>query len=395
MDQIFIDQVQRTACVQTGARFGAINATLDEYGLHTPGGGCEDVCAGGYMQGGGYGFSSRRYGMNIDNVLSFRMMLADGQVVPASRDRNPDLYWAVRGGTGNNFGVLLDTTYRLHSIGPVWGFSLRWDLEDAPEVLEEMQKNYMLTDASRDLGYMALILADTSKKMALWMRGMYFGSAAQGKAALASLLRIHGVTMDIDETGSYYALNRKLLDEGLAFPPPPKHLNEDKQSGYIEASLTRVDWALILDHWKTAPHYLCCAVIEPYGGRIAEIPVHDCAFVHRSVAFNFVVDTFWDDDADRHRSVAWLNDFMARMGRYFNGQIYQNYPRAVMQDYPLAFWGLETYVELCAIKKKYDPDGFFSFPQAIGKWRPPAGAKGIGDPALTAAIQNPVIAVEI
>jgi len=92
--------------------------------VHTPGGGCPDVCVGGYMQGGGYGFTSREFGMNCDNVVEFHMMLADGSIVVANPNQNRNLFWAVRGGTGNNFGVLLSVTYKLYSLYNVWGWGL-------------------------------------------------------------------------------------------------------------------------------------------------------------------------------------------------------------------------------------------------------------------------------
>ncbi len=126
-----------------GTQFQDLNNYLAQYGLHTPGGGCGDVCVGGYMQGGGYGFTSREFGMNCDNVLSFSMMLADQSVVIANADQNADLYWAVRGGTGNNFGVLLSVLYQLYYLPSVWGVWLQWPIENAAQALYEMQSNYM------------------------------------------------------------------------------------------------------------------------------------------------------------------------------------------------------------------------------------------------------------
>ncbi len=97
-------------------------AALDSYGLHLVGGGCGDVCIGGFLQGGGYGFSSLRFGMHSDIVRSMTVMLADGSEVVASAAENPDLFWAMRGGTGNNFGVLLEAEYQATPLDSVTGF---------------------------------------------------------------------------------------------------------------------------------------------------------------------------------------------------------------------------------------------------------------------------------
>jgi len=111
-----VDYANRIARVGAGTNLGTLNGVLDGYKLHTPGGACPDVCVAGHMMGGGYGWTSREYGMNCDNVEEVLVMLADGRTVRANASLNPDLFWAVCGGTGNNFGVLLEVTYRLHEL---------------------------------------------------------------------------------------------------------------------------------------------------------------------------------------------------------------------------------------------------------------------------------------
>jgi len=121
MNYVLIDPATETALVGAGANMAALNAALDLYQLHVPGGGCGSVGLGGYMQGGGYGFTSLLFGMNCDSVIGVQVALADGRIVTANQHENEDLFWAVRGGTGNNFGVLLEIKYRLRKLGPLWG----------------------------------------------------------------------------------------------------------------------------------------------------------------------------------------------------------------------------------------------------------------------------------
>ena len=140
MNGISVDPVELTARVGAGANFGLLNAVLDGYGLHVPGGTCADVGVAGFMQGGGYGLTSRRFGINSDCVLAVTMMLADGTIVVADETRERDLWWAVRGGTGNQFGVLLDITYKVVELPSVWSFELRWTVDDAPAALDAIQR---------------------------------------------------------------------------------------------------------------------------------------------------------------------------------------------------------------------------------------------------------------
>jgi FAD/FMN-containing dehydrogenase len=81
MNDVSVDAAARIASVGPGTAFEKLNATLDSYRLHLPGGGCPDFCVGGYMQGGGYGFTSREFGMHCDSVLSVLVMLVDGSIV--------------------------------------------------------------------------------------------------------------------------------------------------------------------------------------------------------------------------------------------------------------------------------------------------------------------------
>ena len=190
---IRIDPVSRTATVGPAVPFQKLNKALDEYGLHVPGGECEDVNIAGYMQGGGYGFTSRQFGMNCDNVLQFTMMTYDStgpHVVVASPVRNPGLFWAVRGGTGNNFGVLLEVTYQLYPLGQLWGFGIKWvDLADAPAALLAMQDGYMKYGASPALGHLPVIMVqkgDTEASLGTY--GLFNGTREEGMAAIQPLL---------------------------------------------------------------------------------------------------------------------------------------------------------------------------------------------------------------
>ena len=140
MNGISVDPIELTARVGAGANFGLLNAVLDGYGLHVPGGTCADVGVAGFMQGGGYGLTSRRFGINSDCVLAVTMMLADGTIVVADSERERDLWWAVRGGTGNQFGILLDITFKLVELPSVWSFELRWTVDDAPAALDAIQR---------------------------------------------------------------------------------------------------------------------------------------------------------------------------------------------------------------------------------------------------------------
>lgn len=351
--------------VGAGTNFGHLNAVLDEYGLHIPGGACEDVCVAGYMQGGGYGYTSRRYGMNCDNVTELRMMLRDGRIVTANEDRNADLFWAVRGGTGGNFGVLLDITYRAHALGPVWAFGRVWDATDAPALLMALQSGFMKKGASRNLGYMAA-LAVHEKRHVFALQGIYTGPAEEGRAALAPLTAIAAPIDAVENTGPYCRMDGWADNNPYPLPDLPNTVvMEAKQAGYIARPLAQDDWKRIVDFFRSTPSPYNTVVIEPYGGAINDYPEFGNAFVHRNVDMDFFVDVFWLKEADRAAAINWLDSYMDFMRPYFNGHVYQNYPRVTLTDYRSMYFGA-AFDALLHIKNKYDPPPyFFHFQQSI------------------------------
>ncbi len=137
MDTIeYIDDTH--AWIPVGKQLGKVYDELEERGQIIPGGGCQSVNVGGLTQGGGWGLSIRKYGMTCDSVLECEIVLADGTVAYPSPTHLPDLFWALKGGGGGNFGVVTRFRFKLPSLGEVTtSFSLLWkDGKDAVKAMK-------------------------------------------------------------------------------------------------------------------------------------------------------------------------------------------------------------------------------------------------------------------
>src|SRR5215467_3494980 len=134
LKSITVDPDARTARAGGGALWGEFDAATQEHGLHTPGGRVTTTGLGGFTTGGGYGWTSSKYGLACDNLTSAEMVLADGSVVRVSEAEHPDLFWAIRG--GGDFGIVTEFGFRLHPLGPtVLAGLMLFPIERAPEVI--------------------------------------------------------------------------------------------------------------------------------------------------------------------------------------------------------------------------------------------------------------------
>ena len=114
---IRVDPAARTARAQPGVKWIEFDHETQAFGLATTGGTASDTGIAGLTLGGGLGWLSSKYGLTVDNLISADVVTADGRLLTASATENEDLFWGLRGGSGN-FGVVTSFEYQLHAVGP-------------------------------------------------------------------------------------------------------------------------------------------------------------------------------------------------------------------------------------------------------------------------------------
>src|SRR5919198_85960 len=149
MQRVDVDPEQRTARAEGGTTWGVFNDATHEHGLATTGGIISTTGIGGLTLGGGIGYLARGFGLSSDNLVSAEVVLADGRFVTASDRENEDLFWALRGGSGN-FGVVTSFEFRLHPVNEIYGGPLLYELDDAETVLTFYRD--FIKDAPEQLG---------------------------------------------------------------------------------------------------------------------------------------------------------------------------------------------------------------------------------------------------
>src|SRR6266511_1821391 len=145
----------RLVQVGGGCDLGDIDHATYPFGLAVPVGTFSITGIGGLALGGGLGHLTRKYGLTIDNLVDADVVLADGSLVKASADQNPDLFWALRGG-GGNFGVVTAFTFEAQPVPTLLAGPMFWPLERTQEVMRFWAD--FLADAPDDLtGFFAFL----------------------------------------------------------------------------------------------------------------------------------------------------------------------------------------------------------------------------------------------
>jgi FAD/FMN-containing dehydrogenase len=377
-----VDRQKQTALVGAGANFAQVDTNLDFYGMHVPGGGCETVGVAGYMQGGGYSFTSLMFGLNCDNVQSIQMALADGRIITANAQDYDDLFWAVRGGTGNNFGVLLEVEYRLRELDQLWGFGFKWPLSSdqeadlGAEAAAVWQANFTGPAAPPNVGQQAA-LARTKQKPDdpdrdtgpyFLIRGMYNGTEGECRKALAPLFALipNDSYRDFWRAGTYLDLNNSLLSFPTPLPNVPASIRSLAKSHIVDRYLAQAEWRTIIDLFRQAPEGDTVIGLEAYGGAINQVAPQATAFWHRSASLDVFLYSFWLYDRFREDAEEYLQKFDSVVGPLSNGHSYQNYPNSANKNFGRMYFG-GNLPRLKDVKRKYDPADLFTFPQGLSR----------------------------
>jgi FAD/FMN-containing dehydrogenase len=343
LGRVTVDPVRRRARVQGGAMLGALDRATQPFGLATTAGNVSHTGVGGLTLGGGMGWLARQHGLTCDNVVSCTVVTADGDVVRASADEHPDLFWGLRGG-GGNFGIVVEFEFRLHPVGTrALAVELTFPLDRAAAALRGWRD--LAEEADRQATPTADIFGDTVTLGYVWV-----GDPEGGQVMLPALRSVGVPDDEVVRELSYTELQtRDDSAEGHAYRRYWKgHYLPELSDGAIEALVDR----------DPADATLPGASLQAYGGAIADVDDDATAFSHRDTRFEYVAAVKWsdpDEDSLRmgaaRRAAAKLDPFAT--GAYVNA-LSDEGASGVRRAYSEA-----KRARLTAVKDTYDPDNVF------------------------------------
>jgi FAD/FMN-containing dehydrogenase len=364
MKSVRVDPGSKTARVEPGVLLGEFDNEAQAFGLATPLGINSTTGVAGLTLGGGFGWTSRKLGMSVDNLLSVDIVTADGELRRASESENADLFWAVRGG-GGNYGIVTSFEFRLHPVGPeVLSGLIFYPQEKAAELLPRYRR--VVAEAPDELTCWVVLRKapplpflpeDVHGTDVIIFAACYTGDMAEGEKAVAPLRAMGEPIADVISPHPFTGWQ-------AAFDPllTPGARNYWKSHDFTELSEGLTD--AVLDYAGRLPSPECEIFIGHLGGAVNRVAPDATAYPHRDADFIMNVHTRWQDSKQDSECVQWSRDLFEATKPFATGGVYVNFLTEDEAERLSGAYGANLD-RLAAIKAKYDPENRFRANQNI------------------------------
>ncbi|MEU4346615.1 FAD-binding oxidoreductase [Streptomyces sp. NPDC023838] len=357
MHEVTVHPAAHAVRVQGGALMSHLDRATQPHGLATTGGRASTTGVGGFVLGGGSGWLDRTFGLAVDNLLGVELVTADGSMVTASAEDNPELFWALHGG-GGNFGVATSITLRLHDL-PEYAIAMLMYLPEHAREVTRTYREIMENGPVEASGGVIFLTAPPEPFIPEHLVGKVLcgalvayagGEEAMRKVAQPLIALPHEVEI---VTAMPYADVQCMMDD-------PTGLRNYWSAEYLTGLPDElVDVFCALGESLPTPtgtqH-----VIFPLGGAIADGPT-EYPVPYRDASWAVHPFGIWEDPADDERCRAWVKDVRAKVQPWSTGAVYLNFTGDEGPARVIAGLGPENMRRLAEVKRAYDPDNVFRF----------------------------------
>ena len=363
MDSVEVDARSRTVRVGGGAHWGQVDAATHHVGMATPSGIISTTGVAGLTLGGGFGYLSRKHGLTIDNLLSVRMVTADGELLTASEQEHPDLFWAIRGG-GGNFGVVTSFEFRLHPVANVYGGPIFYPATAGAEILG-FYRDFVKT-APRELGLFfgfheappaPFVPEELHGAKACMIQTCWTGDLDDAEAILKPIREAGPVALDLAGPLPYPALN-SMFDALL-----PYGLQHYWKADYV-SELSDAAIAVHANYGPYVPNFFSLMHLYPLDGAIQDVDSSAMAYAQRDAEFIHIIAGIDNDPANMPANTTWVRNYWSELHPSSTGAAYVNFLMDEGQDRIKATYR-ENYPKLVEEKRKWDPQNLFHVNQNI------------------------------
>ena len=355
MKGVRVDPAGRTARAEAGLTWGEYNRETQAFGLASTGGVVSTTGIAGLTLGGGLGWLMGKHGLSCDNLISADLVTADGALVSASAERNPDLFWGLRGG-GGNFGVVTSFEYQLHPVGPVLAGMVIHPMARAKEMLR-FYRDFCRGCPDEMLAAAALMTSHEGEPVAVIIAS-YIGDLAEGERAMAPLRKFGTPLADTIAPTSYVQLNT-LFDAAVPYGGVQRYW---KSSFLDELGDQLLDIMVARAAKMLSP--MSMVLFFHMHGAAARVDRDATAFGLRRDQWDYDAISQWNDPAETAGHIQWTRDYWTAVEPFASGEVYVNHLDAEEATRIRAAYS-GNYERLVALKNKYDPANLFRMNQNI------------------------------
>lgn len=383
MNAIQVNANAGNVTVGAGARLIDIYAAVAQQGMIIPAGSCPTVGIAGVTLGGGIGVLGRKFGLTCDNLLAAQVVVADDNVLSCDANTNPDLFWALRGGGGGNFGVVTSFTFQTHPVSTLSLFTYDWPWSAAADMVNAWQN--WAPQAPDELWSNCLLLGtDKNSQPIARVNGVYVGGTGPLNALLGQLTGSMSVAPSGTNVSASGVLETMLIEAGcygktvsechLPGQTPDGQESRDTysaKSDFYTRAIPRqgIDNLVSAINQRQASSTMSGGgiLLDAAGGAINRVAADATAFVHRDALFSAQYLAHWnasDPASIVTANYSWMADTWQAMRPYASGGAYQNYIDPNLADWQNAYYGANL-PRLQRVKATYDPGNLFHFAQSI------------------------------
>jgi FAD/FMN-containing dehydrogenase len=357
MKSVQVDPIRRIAAAQPGLRLADLDRATQAFGLATPLGVVSVTGLAGLTLGGGIGWLNGKHGLALDNLLAADVVTADGELLRASADEHADLFWALRGGSGN-FGVVTSFTYQLRPVGPVLGGFVHYPPERSREALRFYHE--YASAAPDELSTIGYLDVDATGRTTIGVSVCWSGLLDDGERVLRPL-RAFGPP--ITDTIGPMAYRARQTTSDANYPEGRQHYWKSRMLAAMSDEAIEVMLRFAAER-PTGDGSHATIAMQQLHGAAARVDPAATAFPHRRDQYDFLILSQWTDPADAERYVPWTRDFFAAMRPCTESAVYVNGLGVDEEERVREAYG-SNYPRLAAIKATYDPSNLFRANQNI------------------------------
>ncbi|RDS62447.1 FAD-binding oxidoreductase [Streptomyces sp. M7] len=369
-----------TAVVGAGSKLIDVYRALAAKGVTIPAGSCPTVGVSGLTLGGGHGVTSRAYGLTCDSLTRAVVVTADGKRLTADASTHKDLFWALRGAGNGNFGVVTELHFKTHPAPQSVTAYMSWPWSKAAAVIRAWQE---WGPSQPDEIWSALHLGGAGATPTVSVSAFSLGTYGELQNAVDRLADGPGgpgparnvvlKRRSYEESMELYAGCSSFSDEQCHLPgdtpgrSPQGALGRETyaaRSDFFDRSLSAAGIRTLMRQMESVRGGSGSIALTALGGAVNRVSPTATAFVHRRSRMLAQYIGSWRAGTSGTAVQSWLSSAHEAMRPYASGAAYQNYTDASLRNWRTAYYG-DAATRLTKLKRQYDPEGFFTYPQAL------------------------------